>query len=116
MGIRAFFHHISRRCRWLAVAPVVFLVGCAGTESAPSDSPSAFNWRQFQGTTLRVLLTNTPWQGAIVKYVPEFEELTGIQVKVEVLSQDQLWKSLEAGLRTPGHVDVFSVIPNLDGR
>jgi multiple sugar transport system substrate-binding protein len=60
-------------------------------------------------------LTNTPWQGAIVKYIPEFEELTGIQVKVGVLGQDALWKTLETDLRTPGRVDVFAVIPNLDG-
>jgi multiple sugar transport system substrate-binding protein len=50
-----------------------------------------------------------------VKYLPEFTELTGIQVKVGVLSQDELWKTLEADLRTPGRVDVFDVRPNLDG-
>jgi len=115
MGFRAVFQHISRPHLWLAVVSLVWLAGCAGTESAPSGSPSAFNWRQYQGTTLRVLLTNTPWQGTIVKYIPEFTELTGVQVKVEVLSQDELWKTLEVGLRTPGRVDVFAVIPNLDG-
>jgi multiple sugar transport system substrate-binding protein len=104
-----------RRRHWLAIALLVLLAGCAGSESAPPGSPSGFNWRQFQGATLRVLLTNTPWQGAMVKYIPEFTELTGIQVKLEVLSQDELWKTLEAGLRTPGRVDVFAVIPNLDG-
>lgn len=97
------------------MASLALLGGCAGTETTPAGSPSTLNWRQFQGTTLRVLLTNTPWQGAIVKYVPEFTELTGIQVKVEVLSQDQLWKTLEADLRAPGRVDVFVVVPNLDG-
>lgn len=115
MGFRGVSQHISRQCLWLAVASLVLLAGCAGTETGPSGSPSSINWRQFQGTTLRVLLTNTPWQGAIVKYIPEFTELTGIQVKVEVLSQDQLWKTLETDLQTPGRVDVFAVIPNLDG-
>jgi multiple sugar transport system substrate-binding protein len=106
---------ISRWRHGLAVLLLTVLAACAGTDTAPSGSPSGFNWRQFQGTTLRVLLTNTPWQGAIVKYIPEFTELTGIQVSVGVLSQDELWKTLEAGLRAPGRVDVFSVIPNLDG-
>jgi len=115
MGFRRVWHRISRQGLWLAVASLVSLAGCAGTETGPSGSPSSINWRQFQGTTLRVLLTNTPWQGAIVKYIPEFTELTGIQVKVEVLSQDQLWKTLETDLKTPGRVDVFAVIPNLDG-
>ncbi len=114
MRSRGVFHLLWQR-PWPAVWILLLLAGCAGTETAPSGSSSNVNWRQFQGTTLRVLLTNTPWQGAIVKYIPEFTELTGIQVKVEVLSQDQLWKTLETDLRAPGRVDVFSVIPNLDG-
>lgn len=115
MGFRAMSLRILRQCRCLAVLSLVGLTGCAGTDPAPAGSPSGFNWRQFQGTTLRVLLTNTPWQGAIVKYVTDFTELTGIQVSLEVLSQDDLWKTLDTGLRTPGRVDVFSMIPNLDG-
>jgi multiple sugar transport system substrate-binding protein len=108
-------HHPVQWRPWLVVLAVVLLGGCAGTETTPSRSASAFNWRQFQGAKLGLLLTNTPWQGAIVKYLPEFEQLTGIGVKVEVHSQDSLWKTLEADLRTPGRVDVFAVIPNLDG-
>lgn len=108
-------HHPLPWRSWLVGCAVVLLSGCAGSETAPSGSTSNFNWRQFQGANLGVLLTNTPWQGAIVKYLPEFEQFTGIRVKVEVLSQDALWKTLESDLRTPGRVDVFAVIPNLDG-
>lgn len=115
MGFRTVSRLLTRRAPWLVAASLVLLAGCAGTDTAPSGSSAGFNWRQFQGATLRVLLTNTPWQGAIVKYIPEFTELTGIQAKVEVLSQDQLWKTLENDLKTPGRVDVFAVIPNLDG-
>jgi multiple sugar transport system substrate-binding protein len=115
MGFRSVSRLPSRRASWFVVASLVLLAGCAGTDTAPSGPTAGFNWRQFQGATLRVLLTNTPWQGAIAKYIPEFTELTGIRVKVEVLSQDQLWKTLETDLRTPGWVDVFAVIPNLDG-
>ena len=115
MGIGAYSRGVRRWRRGLAVACLALLVGCAGTDTPSSRSAAGFNWRQFQGTILRVLLTNTPWQGAIVKYIPEFTELTGIQVKVEVLSQDDLWKTLDSGLKTPGRVDVFAVIPNLDG-
>jgi len=109
------FHRTWWRRPWLVVLSLVVLAGCAGTDTAPFSSTSTFNWRQFQGTTLRVLLTNSQWQGAIVEYLPEFEELTGIRVKAEILSQDALWKTLEVDLRMPGRVDVFSVVPNLDG-
>ena len=100
---------------WLAVVLLALLTACAGSQSGPSASSVKFNWRQFQGAKLRVLLTNSPWQGAIVGYVPQFEELTGIQVDIEVYSQDDLWKTLDTDLKQPGRVDVFAVIPNLDG-
>jgi len=100
---------------WLVVVLLVLLTACAGSQSGPSASAVKFNWRQFQGAKLRVLLTNSPWQGAIVGYVPQFEELTGIQVDLEVYSQDDLWKTLDIDLKQPGRVDVFAVIPNLDG-
>jgi len=109
--------HPSRLGRhgWLVAVLLVLLTACAGSQSVPSASAVKFNWRQFQGAKLRVLLTNSPWQGAIVGYVPQFEELTGIQVDIEVYSQDDLWKTLDTDLKQPGRVDVFAVIPNLDG-
>jgi multiple sugar transport system substrate-binding protein len=109
--------HPSRLGRhgWLVVVLLALLTACAGSRSGPSASAVKFNWRQFQGAKLRVLLTNSPWQGAIVGYVPQFEELTGIQVEIEVYSQDDLWKTLDTDLKQPGRVDVFAVIPNLDG-
>lgn len=100
---------------WLVVVLLALLTACAGSQSGPSASAVKFNWRQFQGAKLRVLLTNSPWQGAIMGYVPQFEELTGIQVDIEVYSQDDLWKTLDTDLKQPGRVDVFAVIPNLDG-
>jgi len=109
--------HPSRLGRhgWLVAVLLVLLTACAGSQSVPSASAVKFNWRQFQGAKLRVLLTNSPWQGAIVGYVPQFEDLTGIQVDLEVYSQDDLWKTLDTDLKQPGRVDVFAVIPNLDG-
>ncbi len=106
--------HLGRH-GWLVVVLLALLTACAGSQSGPSASSVKFNWRQFQGAKLRVLLTNSPWQGAIVEYVPQFEELTGIQVDIEVYSQDDLWKTLDTDLKQPGRVDVFAVIPNLDG-
>jgi len=100
---------------WLAVVLVVLLTACAGSQPGSSASSTRFNWRQFQGAKLRVLLNNSPWQGAIMGYIPQFEELTGIQVAVEVYSQDNLWNTLNADLGKPGSVDVFAIVPNLDG-
>lgn len=104
---------------WGMLVSLVALVGCAATDTAPPGSPSAsasgFNWRRFQGTTLRVLLGKSHWQQVIVKYLPEFEELTGIRLQTEVLSQEDLWNRLETDLKVPGKVDVFTTVPGLEG-
>jgi multiple sugar transport system substrate-binding protein len=99
---------------WLAAGLLVLLAGCTGAPTDLSDSPSTFNWRQFQGTTLRVLLVQSHWQQVIVKYLPEFEELTGIRLQAEILSQEKLWNTLETDLKVSGSVDAFSVVPALD--
>jgi multiple sugar transport system substrate-binding protein len=84
--------------------------------SASGASTAAFPWRQFEGTTLRVLLSQSHWQQVSASYFPEFEQLTGIRLAVEVYPQTQLWDILETGLREPGRVDVFMTVPALDGR
>lgn len=106
----------SRQWRiWPAVFALVVLAGCAGTDAASTGSSSTFDWRRFQGTTLRVLLGRSHWQQVIVKYLPEFQELTGIKLEVEVLSQEDLWNRLESDLKAPGRVDVFSLVPGVEG-
>ena len=99
----------------LAIMLLILLTACAGTQPDTLASSVNFKWRQFQGVKLRVLVNNSPWQGAIMGYIPQFEELTGIQVAMEVYNQDDLWKTLNADLSKPGRVDVFAVVPNLDG-
>ena len=114
MEVRALSLRIRRWRRSLAVTSLVALAGCAGPETAPSGPPSAFNWRQFQGTTLRILLGQSHWQQVIVKYLAEFEERTGIRLDVRVLSQADLWNALETDLKVAGNVDVFTVVPALE--
>jgi len=73
------------------------------------------NWRQFEGTKLRVLLSQNIWQQVIVTQLPEFERLTGIKLVTEVYPQAKLWDVLETALREPGQADVFMTVPGLDG-
>ncbi|MBP1774176.1 MAG: putative sugar transporter, periplasmic component [candidate division NC10 bacterium] len=102
------------RHAWLVITLVILLAGCAGAPVDQNGASSNLNWRQFQGTTLRVLLVQSHWQQVIVKYIPEFEELTGIRLEAEILTQEQLWNRLETDLQVSGKVDAFSVIPALD--
>lgn len=57
-----------------------------------------FDWRQFEGAEIRVLATQNPWQAAIEPLLPEFEELTGIDVNFESLPEEQFRQRLQVEL------------------
>jgi multiple sugar transport system substrate-binding protein len=65
----------------------------AGTATGPFVRTPAraqgFNWRRFQGKELFFLFYKHPWVDEIVKHVPEFESLTGMKVKYEILPEVQ---------------------------
>jgi len=115
MQIGTAFRQLQRWRGWLAIGLAVLVTGCAGSQGDTSASSSNFNWRQFQGTKLRVLLGQSPWHQAIIGYLPEFEELTGIRLETEIHPQETIWGMLENDLKTPGRVDVFTNVPALDG-
>ena len=48
-----------------------------------------FDWKQFDGSEIRFLMNNHPFTDFIQPLVPEFEELTGISVTLEVFPEDQ---------------------------
>ena len=76
-----------------------------------ADFTSAkIDWKQFSGTTLELGVQTHPWMVAMEKYIPQFEKLTGIKVKYELLGEDvavpKIKQQLAAGSKTP---DVFMV-------
>jgi multiple sugar transport system substrate-binding protein len=48
-----------------------------------------FNWKRFQGKELFFLFYKHPWVDEMIKHIPEFESLTGIRVKHEILPEVQ---------------------------
>lgn len=50
---------------------------------------SGFDWKQHSGKTINVGMSRHPWQEAIEPMIPEFEELTGITVKLSKLPEQQ---------------------------
>ena len=67
---------------YVFVALVVLLV-------VSSVSAQDFDWRQFEGQEIRFLMNRHPFTDFIEPLVPEFEELTGIKVTLEVFPEDQ---------------------------
>jgi multiple sugar transport system substrate-binding protein len=91
------------------------LIVLSSRPAALAASSSAFNWQQYKGATLRVLLGESHWQQVIIPYLLEFEKLTGMNLTVEKAPQAKLWDILEKELPEPGRVDVFMTHPGLDG-
>lgn len=70
-----------------------FLAGTAalGASSMLGMRPAAaaVDWKRFTGTTLEINLVKSPRSEILLKYLSEFEELTGIKVNAEATPEQQ---------------------------
>lgn len=97
----------------LVVALGVFLVAGLVTSAAAAD----FNWKKYEGTTLRFLANKHPWTDAIEPLIPEFEKKTGIKVNLEVFPEDQFRQKVTVELAAgTGSMDVFMSMPVQEGQ
>mgnify|MGYP006134764187 FL=1 len=71
-------------------------VAVLGTSAFTED----FNWRKFEGTEITWAYDIHPYADAVVTYLDEFEELTGIKVNVELYPDDTYWGKLNIQLST----------------
>ena len=88
------------------------LTAAAGAAVGPFVTTPAraqsFNWQRFKGKEIFVIFFKNPWDDEIVKYVPEFESLTGIKVKYEILPEIQARQKLTVELTAgSGGLDAF---------
>src|SRR5512145_400634 len=100
--------------RW--VLSVAVIVGVVGLALASASEAGQFNWQQFKGTQLRVMLNKHPWQLAIEPHLKEFEALTGMKLVVEVYPEDQFRAKTSVELQSgSGSIDVFMTMPAQEG-
>ena len=70
-------------------------------EGAAAAPAGEFNWRAYEGTELKLLLNQHPYQQALVGELPKFEELTGMKVTYDVVPEqnyfDKVTIDLQAG-------------------
>ena len=52
---------------------------------------AAFDWKKYKGTTIRVMVAKAPMADMYRKYLPEFEEMTGIKVRYGTGSPVGVW-------------------------
>jgi multiple sugar transport system substrate-binding protein len=73
------------RRNFLAGSAAIGAAGLLGIKPASA----AVDWKRFAGTTLEVNLVKSPRSETILKYLGEFEELTGIKVNAEATPEQQ---------------------------
>jgi hypothetical protein len=97
--------------RWFRVLAVLALAGLVSLGLAQE-----FDWRRFEGQNIRFLMNQHPFYNFIEPLVPEFEELTGIQVTLEAFPEDQFRQRrlLEVGAGTDT-LDGYMLMPGQVG-
>ena len=103
----------SKLLTLMIVAALALTAFGAPLAQAQSDD---FDWRQFEGTTIRVLWPNLSWTDFIMEKLPEFQELTGINVQMETFVEDQLRQRLTIELTAGGsEIDIFGSMTIQEG-
>ncbi|OFT50717.1 hypothetical protein HMPREF3159_11925 [Brachybacterium sp. HMSC06H03] len=90
-------------------AMTALAAGCnSSKEVPPPKAVDAFDWKNFSGETLSLLMSEHPVSIAVREHLPEFEELTGITVSLETLSEtDYMVKLLTVLQSGTGSYDAF---------
>ncbi|MBS4208238.1 sugar ABC transporter substrate-binding protein [Bacillus sp. FJAT-50079] len=98
------------------------LIACSGNEgsSTPSDNNSGTDNKKTEekkSVELRIIGANHPWTEAIEPLIPQFEEQTGIKVKLEKYFEDQLTQKLTTEFTAgSSSIDVFMIRPLQEGK
>jgi len=105
---------------------VLFTTACgSGTgKTEPSAIPTtaasnmqgteSFDWKQFSGKRITLLANKQPWITTLEPKVKEFEELTGIKVRVMTFPEDQVRQKALISLQAKS--DEFDLFMSLKSR
>lgn len=67
-----------------------------------------FDWRRYEGQTIRAIFIQGPWIDSARAHIEAFEELTGITVDYEVLPEAQAWDKIRVEMQAGNvNLDVF---------
>lgn len=75
-----------------------------------------FDWQQRAGETIVIGLSEHPWTDAFLPHLPEFEELTGINVEYQIFSEPQLRDKMLISLQAQSpEIDVWPSLKSREG-
>lgn len=82
-----------------------FLLNRFATQALAQDD---FNWKKFEGQTLRLLLNKHPYTDALLANLDNFKELTGMEVEYDVFPEDVYFDKVTSALTSGSdQYDVF---------
>jgi multiple sugar transport system substrate-binding protein len=84
--------------------------------TAPAVQAQAFNWKQYDGQTVNLLLNNHPWSQAMREMSGEFTAKTGIKLRVEIFNEEQYRSRLTTMMQAKSNdFDVFMSLKFREG-
>jgi multiple sugar transport system substrate-binding protein len=87
-----------KRREFLTATAAVCALGKLSSASAATSNFGSINWKQQSGTKLNVFMARHPWQEAIEPEIDQFRSLTGINVQLSELPEDQYATKVAADL------------------
>ena len=84
-------HQVLKPASWVSAFAGAALLG-ASTAAVPQE----FDWKQQEGSSVNALLVSHQFVEALKPLVPEFEEMTGISVTLDVLAEQAAFEKLLA--------------------
>jgi multiple sugar transport system substrate-binding protein len=66
-----------------------------GEMTAPEQKPAGgFSWKQQEGAKLRLMFVQHYFTDSLKPLIPQFEQMTGIKVQLEVLTESEYWNKM----------------------
>lgn len=97
---------------WFAHVALALVVAAVAALGAAAPTRAQLDWQQQSGSSINLLLISHPFVDALKPLLPEFTELTGIEVTYEELAEQPGFEKLLADLSSgTGTYDLFMTSP-----
>ncbi|ACL69095.1 ABC transporter substrate-binding protein [Halothermothrix orenii] len=88
---------------FLLMLVALFLVSLTAVVGA-----AEFDWKRFEGETIKLLLNKHPYTDGVLKELDKFEKMTGINVEYDILPEEQYFNKVTVTLSSgSSEYDIF---------
>lgn len=90
----------------LLLGTVVFAGGAA--EAKTDDFAGPFDWKRFEGTTIKLLLNQHPYTDGMLAELDSFKKMTGINIEYDIFPEEEYFNKLTVALSSGSReYDIF---------